>query len=59
MRLPKKDLGRNIAQTSQMVDRYPRESDTLATKLFASSVSTEKAAKQEFETVADNRCRFF
>ncbi|MCR5522719.1 MAG: aldo/keto reductase, partial [Clostridia bacterium] len=78
MRLPKKGLRIDIAQTSRMVDaflnagltyfdtafvypgsedaikkalveRYPRESYTLATKLFASAVPTEWAAKEEFE----------
>lgn len=79
MRLPRKGIGIDIKQTSQMVDmfldsgltyfdtafvypgseaaikkalvdRYPREKYTLATKLFATLVPTEKAAKAELET---------
>lgn len=79
MRLPKKGLGIDVKQTSQMVDRFlesgltyfdtafvytgseaatkkalverhPRESYTLATKLFASLAPSEKAAKRELET---------
>ncbi|MBR1470289.1 MAG: aldo/keto reductase [Lachnospiraceae bacterium] len=79
MRLPKKGLGIDIPQTSEMVDlflkagftyfdtahvypgseeaarkalveRHPRESYTLATKLHAGIAVTEKAAKQQFET---------
>ncbi len=79
MRLPKKGLGTDIAQTSRMVDlfmdagftyfdtahvypgseaaikkalveRYPRESFTLATKLYAAMAPTEKMAKQQFKT---------
>lgn len=79
MRLPKKGLGTDIKQTSQMVDlfmdagftyfdtahvypgseeairkalveRYPRESYTLATKLYAAMSPTEKMAKQQFYT---------
>ena len=33
-----------------LVERHPRESYTLATKLYAPSAPTEKAAKAEFET---------
>ena len=79
MRLPKKALGIDIAQTSKMVDmfmeagltyfdtafvypgseeaakkslvdRYPREKYTLATKLHAGVIPTEALAKKEFET---------
>ena len=79
MRLPKKGLGIDIPQTSEMVDmfldagftyfdtahvypgseeatgkalvaRHPRESFTLATKLFAMLALTEKMARQQFET---------
>ena len=32
-----------------LVDRYPRESYTLATKLFAAMIPTEKIAKNEFD----------
>ncbi|MCR5250329.1 MAG: aldo/keto reductase [Lachnospiraceae bacterium] len=79
MRLPRKGLGIDVAQTSQMVDlfleagftyfdtahvypgseeairkalveRHPRESFTLATKLFAMTALSEKAARQQFTT---------
>ena len=79
MRLPKKGIGIDIAQTSEMVDRFlaagftyfdtahvytgseaaikkalvdrhPRESYTLATKLYAPMVSTAGAAKKQFQT---------
>lgn len=79
MRLPRKALGIDIDQVSEMVDlflssgftyfdtafvypgsevairkalieRHPRASFTLATKLFAPMVPTEKMARQEFET---------
>lgn len=41
--------GSESAIKKALVDRYPRESYTLATKLFATLVPTEKAAKNEFE----------
>lgn len=79
MRLPKRGLGIDIAETSRMVDlfleaggtyfdtahvyagledainkalvsRYPRDSYTLATKLYAGVAPTEKAAKKQFRT---------
>ncbi len=79
MRLPRKGLGIDVKQVSDMVDlflasgftyfdtafvypgsedairkalveRFPRESFTLATKLFAAMVPTENLAKKEFET---------
>lgn len=79
MRLPKRGIGIDIAQTSEMVDRFlaagftyfdtahvytgseaaikkalverhPRESYTLATKLYAPSAHTEGAAKKQFQT---------
>lgn len=50
MRLPHKGAGIDVAQTSEMVERHPRESYTLATKLFAAAVPTEGLAKKKFET---------
>ena len=79
MRLPKKGLGIDVAQTSEMVDhflsagftyfdtahvyagseaaikkalvdRYPRESYTLATKLYAPLAPTEASARKQFQT---------
>ena len=42
--------GSEEATRKALVDRYPRESFTLATKLYAAMLPTEKAAKAEFET---------
>lgn len=42
--------GSESAIKKALVDRYPRDSYTLATKLYANIVPTEKAAKKEFET---------
>ena len=42
--------GSEEATRKALVDRYPRESYTLATKLYAASAPTEKAAKAEFQT---------
>ncbi|MCR5775125.1 MAG: aldo/keto reductase [Lachnospiraceae bacterium] len=42
--------GSENAAKKALVERYPRESYTLATKLYASVVPLEKAAKAEFET---------
>ena len=42
--------GSEEAARKALVERYPRESYTLATKLYATFVPTEKLAKQEFET---------
>ena len=42
--------GSEEATRKALVDRYPRESFTLATKLYAAMAPTEKAAKAEFET---------
>lgn len=42
--------GSEDAIRKALVERYPRESYTLATKLYAAMVPTEKAAKKEFET---------
>ncbi len=42
--------GSESAAKKALIDRYPRESYTLATKLLASVVPTENAAKAEFET---------
>ncbi len=42
--------GSEEAIKKALVDRYPREAYTLATKLFASVVPTENMAKGEFET---------
>lgn len=42
-------LGSEEAIRKALVERYPREKYTLATKLFATAVPTEKAAKKEFE----------
>ena len=79
MRLPKKGISIDIAQTSEMVDRfldagftyfdtahvypgsetaikkslvnrYPRESYTLATKLYAPMAPTEGRARKQFDT---------
>ena len=79
MRLPRKGLGIDIAETSRMVDafleaggtyfdtafvypgseeaakkalvdRHPRESYTLATKLFAAMMPTAKMAKSQLQT---------
>ncbi len=79
MRLPKKRLGIDIKQTSEMVDkfldagftyfdtahvyigsedatkkalvdRHPRDSFTLATKLYAPKALSEKSAKEQFYT---------
>ena len=79
MRLPKRGLGIDVAQTSEMVDRFleagftyfdtariypgsesavrkalidrhPRESFTLATKLYAPLAPTEGVAKGQFQT---------
>ena len=44
-------LGSEAAAKKALVDRYPRESYTLATKLNAQMLApTEKAAKKQFET---------
>ena len=79
MRLPKKGIGIDVAQTSEMVDRFldagftyfdtahvyagseaaikkalvdrhPRESYTLATKLYAPMAPTEGVARKQFQT---------
>ena len=42
--------GSEEATRKALVDRYPRESYTLATKLYAAFVPTEKVAKSEFDT---------
>ncbi|MCR4593629.1 MAG: aldo/keto reductase [Clostridiales bacterium] len=42
--------GSEDATRKALVERYPRESFTLATKLIASVAPTEKIAKQEFKT---------
>ena len=42
--------GSEEAARKALVERHPRDSYTLATKLFAAAVPTEKAAKQEFYT---------
>lgn len=42
--------GSEAAAKKALIDRYPRDSFTLATKLIASGAPTEKAAKSEFET---------
>lgn len=42
--------GSEAATKKALVDRYPRESFTLATKLFAANVPSEEEAKAEFET---------
>lgn len=42
--------GSEDAIRKALVERYPRERFTLATKLFASVVPTEKMAKKELET---------
>ncbi len=79
MRLPRKGIGIDVAQTAEMVDlfldagmtyfdtayvypgsekairkalfqRYPRDSFTIATKLFATAALNENAAKKELAT---------
>ena len=42
--------GSEDATRKALVERYPRESYTLATKLLATVAPTEKIAKQEFKT---------
>lgn len=42
--------GSEAAAKKALIDRHPRDSYTLATKLFAAFVPTEKAAKAEFDT---------
>lgn len=42
--------GSEAAAKEALVDRYPRESYTLATKLNASAADSEEAAKMEFQT---------
>lgn len=42
--------GSEEAIRKALVERYPRDSYTLATKLYAALVPTAKAAKKEFET---------
>ena len=42
--------GSEEAIKKALVERYPRDSYTLATKLFAAAVPTEGLAKKEFET---------
>lgn len=42
--------GSEAAIKKALVERYPRESYTLATKLYAAMVPTASAAKKEFET---------
>ncbi|MBR6223637.1 MAG: aldo/keto reductase [Lachnospiraceae bacterium] len=42
--------GSEVATKKALVDRHPRESYTLATKLFATTALTEKMAKSQFET---------
>ena len=42
--------GSEEAAKKALVERHPRESYTLATKLYASSAPTEKAAKEQFYT---------
>ena len=43
-------LGSEEAARKALVERYPRESFTLATKLYAPSALSEEAAKKQFET---------
>ena len=43
-------LGSENAARKALVERYPRESYTLATKINAAMAPTEKAAKQQFQT---------
>ena len=43
-------LGSEAAAKKALVDRHPRESFTLATKLYAMLAPTEKAAKNQFYT---------
>lgn len=45
--------GSEAAARKALIERYPRDSYTLATKLMASFAPTEKAAKEEFETSLD------
>ncbi|MBQ9607491.1 MAG: aldo/keto reductase [Lachnospiraceae bacterium] len=42
--------GSEDAARKALIERYPRESFTLATKLYAAFIPTEKSAKAEFET---------
>ena len=42
--------GSEQAIRKALIDRHPRDSFTLATKLFATMAPTEKTAKKEFET---------
>lgn len=42
--------GSEEAARKALIERHPRESFTLATKLYAAAVPTEKIAKKEFET---------
>ncbi len=46
-------IGSEAATKKALVDRYPRESYTLATKINAMVAPTEKAAKQQFQTSLD------
>ncbi len=46
-------MGSEATARKALVDRYPRESYTLATKLHAGVKPTEKGAKQEFYTSLD------
>ncbi len=43
-------MGSEEATKKALVERYPRESYTLATKLYAPSALTEEAAKKQFQT---------
>ncbi len=43
-------LGSEAAARKALVERYPRETYTLATKLNAMLTPTEKAARQQFQT---------
>lgn len=43
-------IGSEAAAKKALVDRYPRESYTLASKLFATKIPTAKMAKAELET---------
>lgn len=52
--------GSEEAIRKALVERYPRESYTLATKLYAAMVPTEKAAKKEFDTsLRRTQARYF
>ena len=42
--------GSEEAARKALIDRYPRDSYTLATKLYAAFITTEKAAKAELDT---------